>query len=541
MTTQDTLAPRGQDELAELVESDDGRHCLRLPADRSERAVTEFFRGSGVQVRIERGGDLGGAEWRLVIGRRDLAEAERLLARRECRVARVVSGGVGFTFPLHHIAVRPGFAFWVRAALDQVTPERFGPDGLPLPWVPGESSRAALVEREGDDVDIVDGVLPALAELVEVPERDLSQLTTAQIRAVFDDLRRRLGLAGFPLVVRRGGVDRHGFVSGRVAIATDGTPRRMSVVTCPNADLAEAAATLVHEFAHIVAFGDHHGAGFKEALVALAELHYGQAAFAQARLSVGGSYRTVDQWVATGIRAVLRDARVPRPRESDEARIAASVAKIGKLRALAASQPGAPEAVTATATANDMIAVYDLGGYEVEFDGGLDDQMVDRWLDIGKRQVWKRSLSFTIAEFYDVFALSRSSKGWMHLFGTYTNVTSAMYLYRLCVESLERRCEVHVAQWKRGRDVARGETTRERTSFLDSAASGVAIALRAAREDKPRVEPAEEFAAEEFFKRGRRWGSSSGKAQNHNQSGFDAGRAVGAAGARPSGSRGLLK
>jgi hypothetical protein len=532
--------------LARCVRLANGRIEVALPAVNAVAAVKEFLTHEDVGVLAVETDDASG-QWALVVSsdsRQVLGYifGEALLKAQ--RFQHPLGDAFRFVFPRHTLVVEPRYAWWLRAALHHVTPEPRGADGLPLRWVPGRGRALALVRsHETQDAHESQGPPPlpdvefAEAPAAGAPDEDA-------VRAVFLSLRLRLGLPEFPLDIRHGADNRRGFVAGRVTIHASGRPLGMCLVMCPNADLAEATATLLHEFAHVADRNTTHDAAFKAALVELAAKEYGAPFFAQARRVADTSYRRVDMWVACGVRAAMARRAAPTPRDADEGKLASIVAKVSKLWALADDQLGSPEAVTATATANGMIAAYDLGDYELALDDGIDDEMVDRWVSIGKRCVWKRRLAFAVAEFCGVFALVRTREGVMHYFGTHADITSATYLYTYCVTRLEARADAHITQWKRQRgSMKSGQTRKERTSYLDSAVLGLARVLEEqtraqGKEAGTRLDEATGFAADQFDRRGLRWTSVSSKRVRFHEGGFAAGAEVGRQGT--SGGRRLL-
>ena len=209
----------------------------------------------------------------------------------------------------------------------------------------------------------------------------------------------------------------------------------------------------------------------KETLVALAERAYGEPFFAEARHRLSESYRELDRWIATCIRAALSEAPPPQTQVPSDGQTARLVSRIRKLRALAAAHPGRPEAITATSLANDLVTRYDLADCEYEVDGTIDDQMVDKWIQLEKRQVWQRMLAHEVAHFSNVFALSFTKLARMHFFGKHRDVVAAEYVYHVAANSIKKACEEHMREYKKGPHGKDGAaaTRRERISFCDSA------------------------------------------------------------------------
>ena len=334
--------------------------------------------------------------------------------------------------------------------------------------------------------------------------------------------------------------------TGRVWYGAGFVPRRVRLEVCPNSDLAEVAATLVHELAHPLSRTTDHGTRFKRTAAELAAAVWGAPHLAEAARQVPERHAVVDAWLATGIRAADSGNPPPLPQTGDDGNTARVVSLIRKLRALAADQPGEPEAVAATARANDLTTIYGLAGYEVRLDHGIDEQMVDRWVALERRKVWKRTLAHEVAGFCGVFSLAMARESRMHFFGRYRDVVAAEYLHGVAEASIERQCEAHLAAWRQAAPRPPGAMTRERTSFSDSAVRAFAAKLREIREeertraraapDSPEArafelargdrERAKEFARVEHDKRGQGWGSGRGKAIHHNEDGWEAGRAI---------------
>ena len=189
-----------------------------------------------------------------------------------------------------------------------------------------------------------------------------------------------------------------------------------------------------------------------------------------------------------------------------------------------------------------------MGGYRIRLDAKVDEQMVDRWLNIGKGTRWKRDLAFTVAEFCNVFSLARPDKGWMHFFGKYRDIIAAEYLLSVCMGHIERRCARHIQAWKARKRtrVTGGQTRSEKISFCTSAVQGISDKMTAIRKheqqsaiDNPDdtdaqafrltshdLQNAEVFAAEEHEKRGMGWGTDSSNSYRYNESGYEAGQSV---------------
>lgn len=557
MSADGSMGLRPADALA-TVEERAGRRIVRLPAPFARDAVETFLRWHRVRAEVlDRPGEslggsavLGADEWALAV---PIEECPRLMVLLEIdSPGRILVRGERqlcnlFVLPRHTLPVPARCVRQVLAALEHSKPPALDANGLPLPWVPPRPPTAALGGREHpeDEVHVV-AAGEALPALDAAPGAEPPDAIRAAVDEAVSRLRARLGLPPFEVVVRPGTFDRRGFTPGRVWYGDDHAPRRVLLTPCPNADPAEVLATLVHEVAHPVARTRAHGLAFKRTLVDLAGDLWGASYFEEAARRVGERHEVVDCWVATGIRAALSGDPPPAARTSDDGQTARIVSRIGKLRALAASQPGEPEAVAATARANDLVTIYGLAGYQVRVDAGIDDQMVDRWVQLDRRKVWQRVLAHAVARFCGVFSLSMAGEARMHFFGAWRDVVAAEYLYEVAAASIERQVEAHLARWKQARRRRPGETRRERTSFCDCAVHAFAEKLRRIRDDERRraeaapaspdarawhlttraLDRARDFAREEHEKRGLSWGAGTSKAVTYNPDGIRAGRAI---------------
>ncbi len=457
-------------------------------------------------------------------------------------------------FPVHSIVLGKSHVRHLQRSLERVKEERFQDEsGAPLPWVTPDAASAPVVETlEEEAASAACWESEDALSSFEPPEDSQPidgqdhPIPREQIVNEFERIREHLSLPPFELSLFRGASNKNGFVTGRV-FTRQGTPVRMVLSTCPNADLAEISATLVHEFAHITSGMGGHDLAFKEALLNLAAALYGDAYFVAARDYLKGSFRVLDMWLATGIRAVLRNQEPPVAKDFDESLTAGVVSRIQKMRALATDQPGTPEGLTATGIANTQSTLFGLGSYHLKWNASVDESMVDRWLNIGKKVRWKRELAFDVASFCNVFALARPDRGWMHFFGKYRDVIAAEYLFHVCLEHIERQCNKHIAQWKaqQGR-VSSGQVRSEKVSFCASAVEGISDKMdriremeRAQAQSDPTttdarafqltskdLQQAEVFATDEHKKRGMGWGSDSSHSYHHNESGYEAGQAV---------------
>jgi hypothetical protein len=426
-------------------------------------------------------------------------------------------------------------AKWLLRALEQIKPEELDANGLPLPWVPVRHTAEALgpsADRE-DDAAFVESAAEITTSEQETSDGSHRPIRAEEIRGWFRELAR---LAGFdaetPLSISRGTIYKHGLTTGRVWFTRAFKPLRVHITTCPNADAAEILATLTHELTHPLARTTEHTESFKAELLRLAGRRWGDRWFAEARRHLGESYHVVDAWVATGIRAALREADPPIAREGDDGQMARIVTRIRKLRELAIDQLGTPEGINATAAGNDLVTSYGLGDYSVRIDAGIEEQMIDRHVRLENDAIWRRDLAHAVARHFDVFSLHVNSKSRMHLFGRYADVVAAEYLYEVTSAQIARECERHIDEWRSmvGRPPP-GEVVRERVSFCDSAVAEFSRKLSAiAREERgtgrsggrsksDALEAAEEFARTEHEKRGSSWHSGTGKVRRDNAAG----------------------
>lgn len=446
-----------------------------------------------------------------------------------------------WVYPRHKLRVRVEWEQESKQALELVKPERLDERGLPMAWVPAEPKTTTLGEnrRQDDDVETVpDGpALPELPPQAATPSLDPDDL--GSIRASLRSLCRQLGFGDVPLQVVRPLQSCDGFVAGRVWMAPSG-PRKVRLDVGPNADAAEVWATMVHELAHAVDFEVGHGRGFQSTMVGIAEARFGTAFFEVARGQIGAAHHLVDAWTAVGIRAALRGGPAPtREQHGDEGQLARIVTRIRKLRRLSVSQSGTPEGRSACAKANDLLVRWDLGSYSVRLSGGIDEQMCDRWVDVGKRAVWRRQLAFEVSRYCGVFALTRASRGWVHYFGRYADVVTAEWFFEIWSAHIERRAEAHLAAFKKARKQGRatGNARTERTNFCDSAVLALSRKLDAiadAHDDEALFEErievrrsrAEDFASAQHARRGTGWRSGGGKRIQVNRAGIAAGQAA---------------
>ena len=518
---------------------------VTLPPAYAGAAVLEYLRIWGHEGRVE---VTTADRWRVSVRARPCCRARPLFAGR-CSLR---SGFLEHDFPLHVVEVPRGKSSWLASAVEKLKPAQLDESGFPLPWVPvrhapkvvvGAPSGAGGAEGEDDVVSLPDGEPLAPLPLPAAGPVPRGGVPDEEIVALAERLRAAAGCPPFELVIGRAEEDQHGFTAGRVWFGELFVPRRIALVVCPNADLAEVAATLLHELAHPLSRSGGHGAAFKQTLLELAGATHGAVFFEAARAALGGRQAVLDLWIATGVRASLRGDEPPRARVADDATAARVVSRIRKLRALAADQIGTPEAVAATAAANDLSTVYGFGDCEVRVERGLDDQLVDRFLRVEKGKVWKRSLAFALCDFCDVFGLSFAPQGRMHLFGRYADLVFVEHLYGVCEASIERKADAHVKEWKArlGARPSAAESRRERTSFCDTAVVGLEAGMKELRAAEHRTsagpgagvpladdrqQRAERMALAESEKRGQKWGSGFGREIDFNVAGFEAGRAI---------------
>ena len=501
--------------------------AIILPEALAEAAVVEFFGCryiTGVKT-VRHRVELQDGQWAILLP--DTAQARQalrqILPKSELKNVHPADGKLVLIQPAYTINLRGQSARRLKAALDDVRPRQ--PNGLPYPWVKPKAPTEPL-GRAPDDHDVV--ITPQAQAEPETPEAETGELASEVIRADFDRIRQQLSLPDFPLVIRRGGLHRQGFVTGRVYIYR-GEPIKMVLTTCPNSDRAEAAATLAHELAHIVSSDSAHGHRFKQTLAEIAEGAWGARFFKAARRAITQRYSVVDAWIAAGIRASLAGGSPPVEVHPQEAQAAVTIRRVQKLRALAQDQLGTPEACSAAAKANDLIVTHGLGTYRVALPADLEDEMCDQWIFIGKRKPWKAKIAFTVAQFCDVFALECRGYGGMHIFGRYADVITAEHLHAVAVERIESRCQQHIKRWRAHNPNRRGAAiVSERTSFLHSAADGLRAALEQAKgaDDLDSVLAAEEFARVEHDKRGMGWRGGSGRGHVSNPAGFEAGNSL---------------
>ena len=560
-TALEAVHAADRSQLAERMTRRYGGVLVALPRATAAAAVAVMLDEWGVHdarvideadVRTPRGKPIGEEFWAVVIPALDVPRLRSILLDGDWFAGPTMTDRTEgwWLFPRHCVRIHEGFEHALRRALDQVTPEPLTEAGVPAPWVTAEAPTTRLGGDRNleEDVETVpEGpVHPPLPPQEAVPLQPDDDPT---VRAAFRRLCARCGFGDVPLDIARPTDSRDGFVAGRVWLSKRG-PERVRVEIGPNADAAEIWATLLHEAAHGLQPARGHGTAFKRALVELAAAEFGPEWFAVARQLLGRAHSAIDIWIAVGVRAALQGGAPPAQEVGDEGQLARVVGRIQKLRRLARSQAGTPEGRSACAKANDLLARWDLGAYSVRLSEGIDDQMCDRWVNIGKRSVWRRQLAFHVASYCGVFCLSRKSRGWMHFFGRYVDVVTAEWFYEIWEAHIDRAATAHLKAFKAR---AHNRSTRtERTNFCDSAVLALSLKLQKLEAAQEAVGPeavsvrltrAEAFAGEQFALRGRRWSSGTGKRVTVNAAGVEAGRnaPMGRGVGGTAGVRGLLK
>jgi len=449
---------------------------------------------------------------------------------------------VVYVYPRHTLLVRRGYGAFVMRALESTKPDPVDKDGRPVPWAPPVSRPEFVAGADERDADAFvldqDEALPKVRR--EAGPSQAPFIPDAAIREWFERFVSHAGFSPTPeLSLVRGTTHRLGFVPGRVWFRKGGRVLRVHLETCPNADLAEILATIIHELAHPLAHGQTgsraHDLPMKRAMVELAGRHFGPAHFAAAHERADAPYATVDAWLSTCLRAALRGAAPPRAKALDDDQTARLLGRLKKLRELASDQRGLPEGITATSAANDLITTHELGIRGVELAAIDPAQQIDRWIVFPDGGVWRRSLAHGIAQHFDVFSLAMSKRGRMHYFGTYADVVAAEYLYDISAARIDRACSAHIERWKAKVGKTTGGTTRsEKISFCDSAVAEFRRKLAAIRaEDRSSrvstavaLEAAEAFAWREHSRRGLGWSSTGTRTYRENAAGTALGRTM---------------
>jgi hypothetical protein len=535
----DASAAGTSPELAEVVPGIRGS-VVRLPPELSRATVRELLRREQLPGSVVMGpadiagvGSIAPEQWAIIAPVRHLRLAPEW---GPVLVRDGLEGKAVFVFPRHTLVLPDSQVRWVLSALEGVKPERLDPEGRPLPWVPAvpRSPAPALETGRDDDARVDDR--EALPECLQpVGDDEGAVIATSTIREWFGQLCAAVRFPEVPLIVKRGWTDGRGFVVGSVEMTSRFAPRRIVITTCPNADQAEIVATLVHEMAHPLARSRDHGPAFCRTLVDLAACLWGEPYFAGARASSAGPYAIVDRWVTCGARAALAGREPPARKVCDDGHAARIVSKIAKLWALASDQLGKPEAIGATALANDMITVYGLDRSQVCTAPSIDDQLTDRWVLLEPRQPWQRTLAFDVARFNGVYSLSMNSKARMHFFGRYSDVVAAEYLCVISTERIKRECAAHLEEQRRRGALLRGEARRASVAFCESAAREFGRKLeRIAAEESARspgptehvvaLDEARSFARRQLEMRGARVTAGRGREVRHSVEGAEAGR-----------------
>jgi len=444
------------------------------------------------------------------------------------------SGKAVFIFPKHTLVVPDWQVWWVLSALEAAKPERLDPDGCPLPWVPVIHRPLPFAHSDrDDDTRLDDGeVLPPCPQ----PEGDDDDavIATSTIREWFSQLCATLRLGEVPLVVKRGRTNARGLVAGTVEMTSQFAPRRIAITTCPNSDQAEIVATLIHELAHSLAGSQDHGLPFCRTLVDVAARLWGEQYFAAARARLSGPYALVDRWVTCGARAALVDREPPTQKVCDDGHAARIVSKVSKLWALAADQLGKPEGIGATALANDMITMFGLDPSQI-CTAPIDDQLIDRWVLLERRQPWQRTLAHSVAHFNGVYSLSMDAKARMHFFGHYSDVVATVYLCEISIERIKRECRAYLEEQRRRGLLFGGKARQASVAFCESATYEFGRKLQritaeecdsshGRNEHVVALEEAKDFAERQLEMRGARVSAGRGREIRHNAQGAEAGR-----------------
>ncbi len=535
----EAAVPGPSPELAEVVPGARGS-VIRLPPEHSRATVRELLRrvelsGSVVMgpADITGAGSIAPEQWAIIGPRTYLhfaPEKEPIILPDGLEQKTVV------VFPKHTLVLPASQVAWVLSALEAVKPERLDSEGRPLPWVPAvpRSPAPALETTRDEDARVDDReALPSCPQ----PEGDDegAVIPTSTIRDWFGRLCAALHFPEVPLIVKRGHTDRHGFVGGSVEMTSRFVPRRIVLTPCPNADEAEIAATLVHEMAHPLARSRDHGPAFCQTLVDLGARLWGEPYVKGARAHTAGPYALVDRWLTCGARALLAGREPPARRVCDDGHAARVVSKIAKLWALASDQSGQPEAIGATALANDLITLYGLDQSQVCNAPSIDDQLTDTWVLLEPRQPWQRALAHAVAHFNGVYSLSMNSKARMHFFGRYSDVIAAEYLCAISIERIKRESAAHIEDQRRRGLLFPDQARRAKVDFCESAVLEFGRKLNriavgeSARSPRPTeqdvaLDEAQSFAQKQLDLRGERVSTARCREVRHSEEGAEAGR-----------------
>ncbi|MBM4321618.1 MAG: DUF2786 domain-containing protein, partial [Deltaproteobacteria bacterium] len=383
---QDLRRPAAQ-QLAELVRLPFGQG-VRLPPAFARAAVERFFMSKfRYKVAViegpcgpeQTGRPLAEGEWALLIPELFRSSVRPLVGGSP---VHTLTGRV-HVYPRHAVQLEPRYVRWLLVALEKVKPEELDAEGLPYPWVPPTARTERLGGGDPDEADVE--IVPAAAALPPlepaVPVTTPPTFPDERIRAWFDELSRLAGFPGLALHLVRGADNKLGFTAGRIWLDRRLGPLRVRLVTCPNADPAEIQSTIVHELGHALSRGPGHSEAFKLAMIGLAARRWGDRWFAEAQAQAGERYALVDRWVACGIRAAERTEGVPPAlRDTADEQLLRVVTRIRRLRELAADQQGLPEAIAATAMANDLVVLHGLSQHGVRVAAVDEDQLCDRWI-----------------------------------------------------------------------------------------------------------------------------------------------------------------
>jgi hypothetical protein len=535
----DTSAARASPELAEVVPGVRGS-VIRLPPELSRAAVRELLRREQLAGSVVMGpADISGAgsiapeQWAIIAPPNSLRFAPE---KKPVILPDGLEGKAVVVFPKHTLVLPDSQVRWVLSALEAVKPEKLDFEGRPLPWVPAlpRSPAPALETGRDDDARVDDR--EALPECPQpLGDDEGAVIATSTIREWFAELCAALRFPEVALIVKRGQTDRRGFVGGSVEMTSGFVPRRIVITPCPNADQAEIVATLVHEMAHPLARSRDHGPAFCQTLLDLGARLWGEPYVAGARAHPAGPYALVDRWVTCGARAALAGREPPAPKVCDDGHAARIVSKIAKLWSLASDQLGKPEAIGATALANDMITVYGLDRSQVCTAPTIDDQLTDRWVLLEPRQPWQRTLAHAVARFNGVYSLSMDSKARMHFFGRYSDVVATEYLCAISLERIKRECAAHLEDQRRRGLLFQGEARRASVAFCESAvrefgrklekiAAEVSARSPGPTEQGMALDEAKSFALRQLEMRGSRVRVGRGREVRHSAEGAEAGR-----------------
>lgn len=209
------------------------------------------------------------------------------------------------------------------------------------------------------------------------------------------------------------------------------------------------------------------------------------------------------------------------------------IRRVLKLRRLAEASCGEPEGISATAMANDLVATWDLFDVRADLDEGKIDKMCDRWVYIGKRQKWRRSLAWAVGAYFDVYILAQRDRGTLHWFGKLSAIEAGLHLFEVAQAHIERCLTEHLKHW-----VGDHHVRTEATNFRYSATYGLGQKLSKLKADEASgavgetalvaysFEAARTFAQEMAAKRGKKFRRGRKSKWSLNDAGVSAGRSV---------------